>query len=470
MTLFALMHGIRTKIDMNKYRILAFLAAVLMLTSVFACPTLAEPASRPDTSGAVSVLIYNLDSDSLVFSENAEKMVHPCATVKILVALVAIEHFENAENGLDTLITVPAEVIRESKGLNMELRRGETLTARDLIASMVIAGANDAAYTLALAIDGTMDAFLEHLNRKAAELGMQNTVFYNVSGLDEKPSTTASDLLILGKAAFADPYYMELAATTRYKIAKTEKHSERTLYTRNYLLSKQTYADYYYAPATGMNAGATEGAGYCIVASARINNQNYLCIVMGAGPYESFKLAKALFQWASDTHGYRVILSQKDILGEIRVALGRSSDYITVVPRNEITHFMPMHLDIRETVTIKTELFFEKLTAPVNAGLIVGEATLFLEGEEIATVELVTASSLSKDHSAQLSRRVRDFILSPTFLLTIAILLPLCIAYVLITARIRYLRMVKQIMEVPEMDESDLPPPTPALPDRRKKE
>ena len=454
---------------MKQYKILAFLAAVLMVMSVFACPTLAEPASRPDTSGAVSVLIYNLDSDSLVFSQNGEKMVYPCATVKIMVALVAIEYFESTEEGLDTLITVPAEVIRESAGLNMELRRGEVLSARDLIAGMVIAGANDAAYTLALAIDGEMSAFLERLNRKAEEMGMRNTVFYNVSGLDDKPSTTANDLLILGKAAFQNSYYMELAATTRYTVAKTEKHTERTLYTRNYLLSKQTYADYYYAPATGMNAGATEKAGYCIVASARIHNQNYLCIVMGAGQYESFKLAKSLFEWASDTHGYRIILSQKDVLGEIQVALGRGSDYITVVPKHELTHFMPMYLDIRESVKIETELFFEKLTAPVKAGLIVGQAKVYLEGKEVARVELITANSLSKDHSAHFSRRVRDFFFSPTFLWILAIALPLCIAYVLITARIRYLRMVKQIMEVPEPDEEDLPPPAPALPDRQRK-
>ncbi len=456
--------------NMKQYKILAFLAAVLMVMSVFACPTSAEPASRPDTSGAVSVLIYNLDSDSLVFSQSGEKMVYPCATVKIMVALVAIEYFESTEEGMNTLITVPAEVIRESTGLNMELRRGEVLTARDLIAGMVIAGANDAAYTLALAIDGDLDTFLARMNRKAGEMGMRNTVFYNVSGLDDKPSTTANDLLILGKAAFQNSYYMELAATTRYKIAKTEKHAERTLYTRNYLLSKQTYADYYYAPATGMNAGATEAAGYCIVASARINNQNYLCIVMGAGQYESFKLAKSLLEWASDTHGYRIILSEKDILGEIQVALGRGSDYIAVVPKNELTHFMPMYLDIRESVKIKTELFFEKLTAPVKAGLIVGEATVYLEGKEVAKVELITATSLSKDHSAHFSRRVHDFFFSPTFFWILIITLPLCIAYVLITARIRYLRMVKQIMEVPEPDEEDLPPPAPALPDRRKKE
>ena len=191
---------------MKLYKIFAFLAAVLLLLSALVCPGAAEPVSRPDTSGAVSVLIYNLDSDSLVFSQNSDQLVFPCSTVKIMVALVAIEYFENTEQGLDTWLTVPAEVIRESKGLNMELRRGEALTARDLIAGVVVAGANDAAYTLALAIDGSISSFLLRMEQKAKQFGMENTTFHNVSGLDTEPSTTADDLLKLGKRAFENTF------------------------------------------------------------------------------------------------------------------------------------------------------------------------------------------------------------------------------------------------------------------------
>ena len=455
---------------MKKYRFFAFLVAALLVISALVCPVSAEPASRPDTSGAVSVLIYNLDSDSLVFSQNCEQLILPCSTVKIMVALIAIEHFASAEQGFDTPITVPAEVIRESTGLTMELRRGETLTARDLIAGTVIAGANDAAHTLALAIDGSIDAFLLRMNQKAKDFGMNNTTFYNVSGLDQKPCTTANDLLLLGKKAYENAFYMELAGSARYTVVKTEQHSERTLYTRNHLLTKQTYTDYYYECATGMNAGATDGAGYCIVASARVNNQNYLCIVMGAAKHENFTLAKALFQWASDTHGYRVILSEKDILAEISVALGRGSDYIAVIPRSELVYFMPMYLDMKTAITIETEMFFETLTAPVKAGLVVGQANVYLEGNKVATVELITASSLAKDHSALFSRRLQNFLLSSTFLWTLAIVIPVCLAYVLITARIRYLRIVKQVMEVPEEDEESTGGNLPSLPDRQRKD
>ena len=453
---------------MKQYKLIAFFVTVALLVPLLVLPTQAVPLSRPDTSGAVSVLIYNLDSDSLVFSNNADKKVYPASTVKIMVALVAIEYFETLEDGLDTPIAISKKAVGV-EGLTMKLRRGETLRARDLIAGMVIYGANDAAHALAIAIDGNIETFLARMNRKAAELGMKNTDFYNVSGLDIQPSTTANDLLILGKKAFECTTFMELAGTTRYQIAETDQNDAHTLYTRNYLLSKQTYADYYYAPATGMNAGATELGGYCIVSSARIDNQNYLCIVMGAKQFENFTLAKSLFEWASKTHSYRTLLSQKDIMGEISVALGNQSDYITIVPDREVTYFMQTDLDLNTAVNVETELYFTKLTAPVKAGLIVGEAIVYLEGEEIARVNLVTASALSRDHSAQLSRRIRNFIFSPTFLWIVIILVVCVIAYVLITARIRYLRMVKQIMEVPEENEPSIPP-TPKTPRKNPKE
>ena len=114
---------------MKQYKIFAFLAAVLLLLSALVCPGAAEPVSRPDTSGAVSVLIYNLDSDSLVFSQNSDQLVYPCSTVKIMVALVAIEYFENTEQGLDTWLTVPAEErrgrFRRPFALSQRLERGK---------------------------------------------------------------------------------------------------------------------------------------------------------------------------------------------------------------------------------------------------------------------------------------------------------------------------------------------------------
>lgn len=434
-----------------KKRFAAYILTLALLFSLFVLPCQAEPLPCPDTSGAVSVLLYNLDSDSTVFSKDADKSVYPAATVKIMVALIAIEYFEhNTDKGLDTKITIPAEVIREAKGLHMELKRNEVITARDLIAGMVIAGANDAAYALALAIDGSIDVFLERMNQTAKEYGMQNTEYFNVTGLDEEPCTTAEDLLILGKIAFSNSYYMELAGTDRYTVPQTNEHAKRTLYTRNYLLSKQTYADYYYAHATGMNAGATDAAGYCIVASARVGNQNYLCIVMGAPQFDNFRLAKALFEWVSITHGYRTVLSPTDILGEISIALGGNSDYITVIPKDRITCFLPLDLDLSSSIDIRTEMYFTKLTAPVKSGMIVGEAVVYLEGEEIARVDLVTSSSLARNHSAQLSRRIYKFMTSSGFLITMFFALLFCIAYVLIKARIRYNRMVKQIMEVPQ--------------------
>ncbi|MBE6672421.1 MAG: D-alanyl-D-alanine carboxypeptidase [Ruminococcaceae bacterium] len=456
-----------------KIKITAFVCCLVILLSALSLPVAAEPEARPDTSGAVSVLLYHLDSDSIIYSQKATEKVYPAATVKIMVALTAIEYYRNTADGLDTKITVPANIQQASTGvtgIRMGLRGGEVLSAYDLLCGVVIRGANDAAYTLALAIDKSIDAFLVRMNQRARELGMSDTEYHNVSGLDHAPSTTAADLLILGKYAFENPTYMAIAGMPEYKIAATEQNDAHTLHTRNYLLSKKTFADYYYAPASGMNAGSTDKAGSCIVASARIDNQNYLCIVMGANQNESFLLARDLFEWVSSSYCYKTVFSGKNVLGEIAVTLADACDYVAVVADRDITCFVPNNISA-DALEICKEFYFNKLTAPVKAGMVVGEALIYLEGEHIGTVNLITANSLAKDHSSHFMRKVKHFLISPGFLLTVGIIILCATVYVLVIARIRYLRMVKQIMEIPEEDEQEhRSPKPPKLPPKNPKE
>ena len=441
-----------------KKRFLALIFILSLILSCFSVPSAAQPdTKRPDTSRAISVLLYHLDSDSIIYAQKADELVYPAATVKIMVALAVIDHYSQSPEGLDTKITVPINIQYETlgiTGIRMGLRGGEILSAYDLLCGVVVRGANDAAYTLATAIDGSIDTFLSRMNKKAKELGMKDTVYHNVSGLDVAPSVTANDLLILCRYIFENKTYMEIAGMKEYKIKATETNDTHTLYTRNYLLSKQTYSEYYYAPANGMSAGSTEKAGGCIAASARINNQNYLCIIMGADQLEGFTLAKDLFEWVSSCYQYKTIISRQNVLGEIPVALADSTDHISIVAGAEITRFLPVSAE-ESNIEIKTKLYFKQLSAPVKAGRIVGEAYVYLDGECIGSVPLITANALAKDHSASLQRRIIRFITSTEFLFISATIILVGIIYVLIIARIRYQRMVKQIMELPDEEEEN---------------
>ena len=108
-----------------KKRIVCCILAIFMVAVLLPFPCVAAPSQKPDISGAKSVLLYNLDSSDIILSKESDQKVHPAATVKMMVALIAIDYFQNQETGLDTAITVPAEVIRESQGLTMELRKNE---------------------------------------------------------------------------------------------------------------------------------------------------------------------------------------------------------------------------------------------------------------------------------------------------------------------------------------------------------
>jgi hypothetical protein len=190
---------------------------------------------------------------------------------------------------------------------------------------------------------------------------------------------------------------------------------------------------------------------------------------MGADRFENFTLAKDLLQWAGTCFGYKTVLLGKNVLAEIPVALADACDYVTVIADKDIVRFLSNHIG-EQDIEVKTELYFDKLTAPVKAGMIVGEASVYLCGEYLDSVQLITANSLARDHSSHFMRKVKNFLVSPGFLLTLCVIFLCGVAYVLVMARVRYLRMVKQVMEIPEDEEYDRNSATPKLPPQSKKE
>ena len=279
---------------------------ILLLTVCIICggsPSVSAKAS-PQTVSSHSVVLYEPESGRVLYAKNADVPRPMASTTKLMTALVAVEHLEAGR-----VITVPASAVLV-EGSSMGLRGGDTLTVRDLLAGLLLSSGNDAANTVALLVSGSLDRFAELMNRKAAELGMTDTVFVTPSGLDEgNHHSTAHDMALLGAAVLEVPLLAELCA-----LKSTTVHingSAVTISNHNRLL-------HLYKDAVGLKTGYTKKSGKCLVSAATSDGVTLVVASLNGGDYWNDHIA--LYEYGFSVT--RVVTLPLPVLPTVAVAGG----------------------------------------------------------------------------------------------------------------------------------------------------
>lgn len=230
---------------------------------------------------AQAAFLYDMDTQTVVYSYNPDATVPAGTLTKIMTCLVGLE---NA--GLQDTITINTNNIsRLPAGSTVkDLKNGETVTVEDLIACMLMENANDAAVVLAEYISGNQSSFVTLMNQKALQLGCTNTKFENVHGLETATSvTSARDMAKIVNAAIQNEDFKRIWGLEEYTVDPTEKSEARKLLTTNYFLSNRTIPDFYTDDVYGGMQSMTNSGGASIVVTAqRKNKANYIAVVMGA--------------------------------------------------------------------------------------------------------------------------------------------------------------------------------------------
>ncbi len=418
----------------------------------------ALPGSRvhaleePEIDASASALIYHNESGTLLFeSEGTRGDYLPAGPAVRLMAALVFDDFYMGKD--DRTVKVNRRVTGlASSTMNPGLKSGEQISVHDLLCGMLIANSDDAVYALAFDMfedsPDAPDLLLERMNQKAKALGMTGTLFLDLTGADpENPEQSGSysclsDILTLALEVQKSERLTEICGTDEYTVPATDKTGERRLLTRNYMLSAKRLGGYTYKYATGLAAQNSDGAGYCTVATANFGGKHFTCVVMGAREeqYGAFKIAAALFDWANENFSYKKVLEPTRILGEIRVTLSGDSDYVAVAPKESLSAFLPNDTVVETDIELRTQLSFSTLAAPVQEGLIAGKVEVFYGGRLLAAADLVTIGSLSQSNSIYYLSLIRNFMRSTTFIWICAGIVILLTAYVLINARVRYLR------------------------------
>ena len=459
---------------MKKFKFFSILLPALLLLSALA-PALA--IDQPTVQSAQLALV-DANTGNVLFSKDADTKVYPAATAQIMTVLLATEAIENGKAALSDAVTVTADGLSAAQSDDVKtvaFSAGETTTLENLLYAAMLSSSTDACAAIAQHISGGTKAFVEAMNARAKELGCKNTSFTNVGGTqDANEYTTASDMAVIARAAYGHAIFLQVCSTLTRTVPATNASDERQLTNGNGLLNQDVpkYGRYYYQYAAGMKAGCTAEAGYCLVSSASKNGIKLLCVALGGkavaesggAAYTDYADTQTLYNWAFDNYEYREVIKQTENVKNVAVKMGREADVVAVHPEASVKVLIPKDEDVAD-FTQKVTIYSEQdgqtpLTAPVEAGTVLGEITAMRGDTAYGTAKLLASNSVDLSYSQYLRARMAKTLLTPGAFAFFAVVVFLIVWYCTIVAR--YKRRVRDgLIEPDGAEPAPAPEPDP---------
>lgn len=388
------------------------LSAVLMIPFINPADTEAAGFTMKHTLHSDSAILINLDCDTIIYEKNADTKQMAGPLVNIMTAVVCIENCPDLSREVTVDESVYSALYETEYKEDLrfaDIYDTDVLQYTDLLYAMMLTSSVEASQTIAYNIGGgDISAFVEMMNTKAAEIGLDATHFTNATGMyDEKQYTTARDIAKLTQYALTLPKFDEICSTYVYSplVPNLENHPDRQSwkwYHSNLMMDEES--DYYYQGARGIKTANLEKSGRNIVAVASRDGNNYLAVALkspindsdGDTAFYHIEDASDMFDWAYNHFSYKVVLAETAELGELPVELADGNDYVLARPEHEVSLLWYDEIDISLISRSNIVWNEEKLQAPVNAGELLGKVTLEYSGEPLATVNLVAVSDVKR--------------------------------------------------------------------------
>lgn len=400
----------------------------------------------PDYETEIALLV-NADTDTVIYSKNADRITAPASLTKLVTAMVVL----NECNDLQREIVCSYDAIHSLDGTGSSvagLLVDEKTTLEMLLYCLFLPSANDAAAVLAETFgNGDIDAFVLKMNAFVQELGCKNTHFANAHGLDDESvkgfdsdtqnRTTASDMYLIAKKALGNETIVKISSKYGKTMPKTNKSDVRYLYNTNALLN--SYSDYYYEGAIGLKTGTTDKAGACLISSATKDGYTYISIAMrgvtdkvmdGKQYNTAFLMCRYMLRWAFNNMKMKAIADDNYILSEVGVKYGRGADYVGLVPKTSVAVVLHKNLTIDDLTVKLDDSFPKEIDSPVEKGDRVGTAQLMYKDVVVAEVELVAYRTVKKNYVWAMFNWIEKIATSKVFIVAVvAVVLLVVISY-----------------------------------------
>ena len=365
---------------MKKLQRAAHLLAAAAL-AVTLKPAAAGAADLPVTSRAA--LLMEKTTGQVLFAQNEHEALEPASVTKVMTLLLTMEAIDSGTISYDDVVTVSAYAAGMG-GSQVFLAEGEQITVEELLKAVCVASGNDAAAALAEQVAGTAELFVEKMNRRAAELGMNDTHFVNCTGLTaEGHVTSAYDIALMSRELILHhpdirrftTIWMDTIRGGTFQLANTNKLIR------------------FYDGATGLKTGYTASAGYCISATAERDGMELIAVIMKAPDKDTRSSdAKALLSYGFAAYTLAPAAPEEP-LPPVPVAMGTQDAVQPVLETPEATVLLEKAAAGGLTREVRLE---PSVAAPVTAGQVLGELTLKSGGDTVLTVPLTAGEDVAR--------------------------------------------------------------------------
>lgn len=346
---------------------------------------LAVPARAADLKlSAPAAVLMDLATGTVLYESAAHDRLAPASVTKVMTLLLIMEAVDSGRIAWGDTVTA-SEAAAAKGGSQVYLKVGETMTVEEMVKSIAVSSANDCACAMAEHIAGSEAAFVERMNERAKELGMNDTNFVNCTGLDDDDSasahrTSAYDIAVMSRQLLK--YHPDIRKYTTIWM-DTVRNGEFGLSNTNKMVR-------FYPGCTGLKTGFTSGAGYCLSASAERDGLELIAVVMGCQTSkERFAACKGMLDSGFASYA---LISPESSEQQVTVKLGRAGS-VQAVPAEEAQLLIEKRQ--RDSVSVRTELE-EAVTAPVSRGQRLGTMTICAGEQVLRQVPLVAAEAVER--------------------------------------------------------------------------
>ncbi|MDE6472438.1 MAG: D-alanyl-D-alanine carboxypeptidase [Clostridia bacterium] len=320
-----------------------------------------------------SMAVVEASTMRVLLGENKDVRLEMASTTKIMTALVVIENVD-----LDSEFTIPDEAVGV-EGSSIYLKSKEIWTIRDLLYGLMLRSGNDSATALAIATAGSVEKFVEMMNDKVKELGLENTHFENPHGLHaDNHYTSAYDLAIISAVAMQNDTFKEIVGCKMYTVKANSSHPTYYFANKNKMLSL-------YDGANGIKTGYTKDSGRCLVTSAERNGMQLICVVLNV--YDHYNTSALNFDKAFANYSSVTVGKQGDILQTLQI---EGKNY-NIALQNDLV------LPLKDGEIMGIKCYFEinqDLKTPLSANSIIGKMQFYNDNRLLFSANIVNMEEI----------------------------------------------------------------------------